>query len=55
MNECIIFLKKSQTLQIVLKKNGFQLARAAPVLIEAGNKPSTRFLPEELVELYYPN
>ena len=30
---------------------GFQLARAAPALLEACGKPSTRFPPEGLVEL----
>ena len=45
MNECITF---KQTVQHFF---GFQLARAAPVLLEAGGKPSTWFPPEGLVEL----
>ena len=45
------FQKKPQKLQIVQHFFGFQLARAAPVLLEAGGKPSTWFPPEGLVEL----
>ena len=51
MNECITFKKKPRKLQIVQHFFGFQLARAAPVLLEAGGKPSTWFPPEGLVEL----
>ena len=51
MNECITFQKKPRKLQIVQHFFSFQLAGAAPVLLEAGGKPSTRFPPEGLVEL----
>ena len=51
MNELITSRKKPQQLQIVQHFFGFQLAGAAPVLLEAGGKPSTWFPPEGLVEL----
>ena len=51
MNERITSKKKPRKLQIVQHFFGFQLAGAAPVLLEAGGKPSTRFPPEGLVEL----
>ena len=51
MNERITFQKKPQKLQIVQHFFRFQLAGAAPVLLEAGGKPSTWFPPGGLVEL----
>ena len=45
------FEKKPQKLYKCQHFFGFQLARAAPVLLEAGGKPSTWFPPEGLVEL----
>ena len=41
MNEHITLKKKPQNLQIFQHCFGFQLAGAAPVLLEAGGKPST--------------
>ena len=51
MNECITSKKKPPKLYKGQHFFGFQLARAAPVLLEAGGKPSTRFPPGGLVEL----
>ena len=51
MNERITFKKKPRKLYKCQHFFGFQLARAAPVLLEAGGKPSTWFPPEGLVEL----
>ena len=51
MNECITSKKKPPKLYKGQHFFGFQLARAAPALLEAGGKPSTRFPPEGLVEL----
>ena len=51
MNERITSKKKPPKLYKCQHFVGVQLAGAAPVLLEAGGKPSTWFPPEGLVEL----